>query len=59
MKTEKIEKLIVNLKLKINLKQALNHGLILKKVQSAINFNQKAQLKSYINLNTDLRKAAK
>ena len=59
MKTEKIEKLIVNLKLKINLKQALNHGLILKKVQSAINFNQKAWLKSYINLNIDLRKAAK
>ena len=30
------------------LKQALNHGLILKNVYSVIQFNQKAWLKQYI-----------
>ena len=41
------------------LKQALNHGLILKIVLRVIQFNQKAWLKSYIDKNTDLRKEAK
>ena len=31
-----------------SLKQALNHGLILKKVHRVIQFNQKAWLKEYI-----------
>ena len=37
--------------------QALNHGLVLKKVHKIIKFNQKAWLKSYIDMNTNLRKA--
>ena len=41
------------------LKQALNHGLILKKVHRMIQFNQKAWLKSYIDMNTILRKEAR
>ena len=49
MKVEKVEKLIANLHDKEEyvmyiriLKQALNHGLILKKVHRVIKFNQKA-----------------
>ena len=42
-----------------NLKQALNHGLILKRVHRVIQFNQKAWLKPYIDMNTELRKEAK
>ena len=41
------------------LKQALNHRLILKKVQRVIQFNQEAWLKPYIDVNTKLRKEAK
>ena len=41
------------------LKQALNHGLILKKVQWVIQFNQEAWLKEYIDMNTKLRTEAK
>ena len=41
------------------LKQALNHGLILKKVHRVIQFNQKAWLKPYIDMNTKLRTEAK
>ena len=41
------------------LKQALNHGLMLKKVHKVIQFNQKAWLKPYINMNTKLRTDAK
>ena len=37
------------------LKQVLNHGLILKKVHKVTQFNQKAWLKPYININTKLR----
>ena len=37
------------------LKQALNHGLKLKEVHRLIKFNQKALLKSYIDMNTKLR----
>ena len=42
-----------------NLKQALNHGLVLKKVNKVIKFNQEAWLKSYDDMNTELRKKAK
>ena len=41
------------------LKQVLNHGLKLKKVHRVIQFNQKAWLKPYIDMNTKLRKEAK
>ena len=40
------------------LKQALNHGLILKKVQSVISFSQEAWLKPYTDINTQLRTKA-
>ena len=39
------------------LKQVLNHGLIFKKVQRVIEFNQEAWLKPYIEMNTKLRTA--
>ena len=42
-----------------SLKQALNHGLKLKKVHRIIEFNQESWLKAYIDMNTELRKAAK
>ena len=42
-----------------SLKQALNHGLKLKKIHRIIEFNQKEWLKLYIDMNTELRKAAK
>ena len=41
------------------LNQALNHGLILKKVHRVIEFRQEAWLKSYIDINTKLRTEAK
>ena len=41
-----------------SLKQALHHGLILKKVHRVIQFNQKAWLKPYIDMNTEKRKKA-
>ena len=41
------------------MKQALNHGLKLKKIHRVIEFNQKEWLKPYIDMNTELRKAAK
>ena len=41
------------------LKQALNHGLKFKKNHRVIEFNQEAWLKPYIDMNTELRKAAK
>ena len=66
MKIEKVEKLAANLHgkteyviHKINLKQALNHGLVLKKLHRIIKFKQKAWIKSYIGINTDLRKKSK
>ena len=66
MKIEKVEKLVANLHDKTeyvihirNLKQALNHGLVLKKVHRVIKFNQKAWLKPYIDMNTKLRQKAK
>ena len=65
-KIEKVEKLVCSIEDKEKyvaririLKQALNHGLILKRVRRVIPFNQKACLKSYIDMNTKLRKEAK
>ena len=66
MEANKCKKLVCNLFNKkkyvvhINaLKQALNHGLKLKKIHRVIEFNQKAWLKPYTDMNTELRKAAK
>ena len=66
MKIEKFKKLAANLHDKNKyvihisyLKQALNNGLVLKKVHKVIKFNQNAWLKPYIDMNTDLRKKAK
>ena len=36
------------------LKQALNHGLILRKVYRVIKFNEEAWLKEYSEINTEL-----
>ena len=65
-KIEKCKKLVCNIHNKENyvvhiraLKQALNHGLILKKVHRVIQFNQKAWLKPYIDMNNKLRTKAK
>ena len=49
-------KYVVHIK---SLKQALNHGLKLKKIDRIIEFNQKAWLKPYIDMNTELRKLTK
>ena len=66
MKIDKCKKLVYNLKNKKkyvahikSLKQALNHGLKLKNIHRITEFNQKACLKSYIDMNTELRKLAK
>ena len=65
-KVEKVEKLICSIEDKEKyvihiraLKQALNNGLRLKKVHRIIQFKQKAWLKVYIDMNTELRKNAK
>ena len=62
MKIEKVEKLVTNLQDKAeqvihvrNLGQALNHGLVLKKVHIVVTFNQKAWIKPYIHMNSELR----
>ena len=66
MHIENVEKLVANLHDKTeyvihiqNFKQALNHGLVLKKVHKVIKFNQNAWLKPHIDMNADLRKKAK
>ena len=66
MEINKCKKLVCNLYDKkkyvvhINsLKQALNHGLKLKRIHGIIQFNQKALLKPNIDMNTELRKLAK
>ena len=41
------------------LNQVLNYRSVLKKVQKVIQFNQEDWLKSYIDMNTKLRKVAK
>ena len=65
-KIEKCNKLVCTIQHKRNyvmniwaIEKALNHGLILKKVQWVIKFNQVARLKPYIDLNTKLRTEAK
>ena len=66
MKLRKVVKLAGNLRDKKeyiihirNLKQALHHGLVLKKVHRVIKLNQNVWLKPYIDMNTDLRTKAK
>ena len=39
-----------------NIKQALNHGPVFKKVHREIKFNQNACQKPYIDMNTDISK---
>ena len=65
-KVEKVEKLICSIEDKEKyvihirvLKQALNHGLVLRKVHRVIQFNQEDWLKPYIDINTKLRTEAK
>ena len=65
-KINKVEKLITSIEDKENyviriraLKQALSHGLVLKKVHRVIEFRQEAWLKPYIDMNTKLRTEAK
>ena len=65
MVISKTKKLVCNLHNKKNyvaninmLKQALSHGLKLKKVHRVIEFEQEACLKKYIDFNTDLRMKA-
>ena len=66
MKIDTCKKLVCNLHNKKkyvvhikSLKQAINHGLKLKSIHKIIEFNQKAWLKPYIDMNTELRKLAK
>ena len=58
MRIVKVKKFLANLHDKteyvIHIRN-LNHGLVLKKVHRVIKFNQKAWLKSYIDVNTKLR----
>ena len=65
-KVNKCEKLICSIEDKEKyvihitvLKQALNHGLKLEKVQRVIKFNKRAWLKLYIDMNTKNRTEAK
>ena len=66
IKIEKVEQLVANLHDKteqvmhiINLKQASNHGLVLKNIHRMIKFNQNAWLKPYTDMNRDLKKSKK
>ena len=59
-KLEKVEKLVCNIEDKEKyvihiraLKEALNHGLILKRIHRVIQFNEEGQLKPYIDMNTN------
>ena len=60
----KVEKVVANLHDKkaylfhiINLKQALYHGLVLKKVHRVIKLNQRTWLKQYIYMNRAKRES--
>ena len=66
MEINKCKKLVCNLfnkkkyVIQVNsLKQALNHGLKFKKIHRIIEYNKKEWLKTYIDMNTELRKEAK
>ena len=66
MKIGKDWKILANLYIKKeyvmlirNLKQALNHRLLLTKVHRVIKFNQKDWLKPCVDLNVELRKKTK
>ena len=66
MKFKKLENLVTNIYNKTefvihigNLKQALNHRLLLKKVHGVIKYYQNSWLKPYINVNAKLREKAK
>ena len=65
-KKEKLENFVANLHGKTeyvmhirNLKQALKHGSVLKKVHRIMKSNQKVWLNSYIDMNTDLSRKPK
>ena len=62
MKVNKYKKLVCNLYDEKDyddhirlIKQALNHGLKIKKIHKVLKFNQRAWLKEYIDLNTEKR----
>ena len=66
MKINKCEKLVCNTRDKenyvihtVSLKQALNHGLISKRVHKVIEFEQEVWLNPYIMMNTELHMQAK
>ena len=66
MKIEKVEELVANLHDRAkyflyirNLKQVLNHKLVLKKIHRVVKFRQKAWLKSYTDMNTKLKECKK
>ena len=66
MKIEKVKKLVTNLYDKNecaidirNLKHALNHGLVLKKVDRVIKFNPRDWLNLYTEMNTEQKQKPK
>ena len=66
MRIEKVEKLIANLHDETeyvahirNLKQALNQGLVFKKLHRILKVNQNVWLKSYMDMNPDLKTKSK
>ena len=66
MKIEKVEKIVTNLHDKTeyvihirNLKQELNHGLLLKKVHRVIKYNQNSWPKPCADMNTKVRQKTK
>ena len=66
MKINTCNKLVCNLHDKNNytvhiksLMQVLDHGIILKKVHTVIQFNQEASLKDHLDMNTKLRTEAR